>query len=195
MIKFTKNVKKILPYNRGHYISYLDDEFNSPIKWYGVSFLLGSEENGLVKYVKIYECLFKNIVSKLDNGSIWILNHDDKDLAWFPNNVDNLTLLRNLFRQNNVPNAYRGALVLTKDDLLKLSKEIITYPYAVNNKESLLYKNLDISHGELSFIIKIYSDFCIDLLSTDKELLKEIINDKLSDNFIVKEYRGSSLWT
>jgi len=196
MIEFKKNVKKVLPYDREHYMNFFDDDFDSPIEWYGVSFLLGNEgkKNGLAEFAETYECLFKNIILKLDNGSFWIVNHDDKDLAWFPNDDDNLISLRTLFKQRNVPNTFRGALVLTKDDLLEFSKDLISYPYAVYNKESLLYKNIDISHGELPFIIKIYSDFCIDLLSTDKMLLRKVISENTLSSFNIKEYRGSSLW-
>jgi hypothetical protein len=43
----------------------------------------------------------------------------------------------------------------------------------------ILYQNL-------TFIIKIYSDFCIDLLSTDKILLKEIIGQCSQSPFIIK---------
>jgi hypothetical protein len=193
MIEFVEDVKKILPYDREQYLNFFDDD-DSSIDWNGVSVLLGSEgkKNALVEFADAYECLVKNIVLKLDNGSFWIVNHDDKDLAWFPNEENNLTHLRNLFKQREISNAYKGALALTKDDLLSLSKDLILYPSSVFNKESLLYKNLDISHGELPFIIKIYSDFCIDLLSTDKILLEKMVSSYSQHPFIIKKYRGTS---
>ena len=105
MIEFKKNVNKVLPYDRRQYIEFFDDDFDSSnkyIKWYGVSFQLESEGRkiGLTEFVEIYESLLKNIILKLDNGSFWIVNHDDKDMKWFPNDEDNLTSLRTLLKQN-----------------------------------------------------------------------------------------------
>src|SRR5688500_13272840 len=95
MIEFKTNVEEVLPYNRQHYIDFFDEDADSYIKWYGVSFQLPGTGEGkqinLKKFVETYESLFKNVILKLDNGSLWIVNHDDKDLAWFPNDRDNLS--------------------------------------------------------------------------------------------------------
>jgi hypothetical protein len=195
MIEFKKNISKVLPYDRRRYIAFRD--VDPAIKWYGVSFQLpGVSEGkkiGLNEFVEIYERLFENVVLQLDNGSIWIVNHDDKDLKWLPNDDNNLTHLRTLFKQRDVSNAFKGAIIFTKDDLLKFSKDLISYPYAVLSKDGFLYKNLDISHGELQFIIKISGHLNIDFLSTNRELLKKVINRNASSSFIVKEYKGTSL--
>jgi hypothetical protein len=196
MIEFKKVINKILPYNREQYFDFLDDDCDSQSYWYAVSFQIKSRDERQVdiKNVDVFESLFKNLILKLDNNSCWIVNHDDKDLKWFPNDEDNLTSLRTLFKQNIVPNTFIGALIFTKDDLLKFAKDLISYPYTVFNKEGLLYKNLDISHSELQFIIKTTGHLTIDLLSTDKELLRKVINDNSSSYFNIKEYRGTSLW-
>jgi hypothetical protein len=197
MIEFNKSVKKALPYNRRQYLEFWDDENDSPTEWNGVSIQLpGASEGkvgGLTEFVEAYEGLFKNVVLKLDNGSSWIVNHDNHDFNWFPNDEDNLTSLRTLFKQNNIPNAFRGALIFTKDNLLEFSRDLISYPSAVFNKEGSYYKSLDVSHGELPFIIKIYGRFSVDLQSTNKELLKKVVNENSSSLFIVREYRGTSL--
>jgi hypothetical protein len=195
MIEFKKRFKKILPYNRQHYIEYLDNDFDSPVEWNGVSFQLNrkNEAIDLIEFVKNYESLFKKVVSKFGNDSIWIVNHDDKDMKWFPNDDDNLISLRTLFKQRNVPNTYRGALIFKKDDLLKFSKDLISYPYALFFKDNSLYKNLDISHSELQFIIKISGHLTIDFLSTDKMLLRNIISENGTQAFIIKEYRGTNI--
>lgn len=194
MIEFKKNVKKILPYDRGQYIEFLDDDFDSSIDWYGVSFQINKEGQkiSLTEFVETYEPLYRNIISTLDNGSFWIVNHEDKDLDWFPNDENNLTSLRALFKQREIPYTYRGALVLKKDDLLNLSKDLISYPCALLYKDALLYKNVDISHAELQFIVKISGHLTIDLLSTDKILLRKIISENTLSPFVVKEYRGTS---
>ncbi|WP_158800274.1 hypothetical protein [Pedobacter sp. L105] len=198
MIEFKKNVKELLPYDREQYIESFDDDFDSSIKWYGVSFQLpgGSErkEIGLTKFVEVYEGLFKSVVLKLNNGSFWIVNHDDKDSNWLPNDDDNLTHLRTLFKEKNAPNTFKGALVFTTDDLLEYSKDLISYPYAVLHKDGFLYKDLNVSHGELQFIIKISGHLNIDLLSTDQELLRKVVHENSSNTFIVKEYRCTSLY-
>jgi hypothetical protein len=195
MIEFKKNPQKLLPYDREIYIDFLGDEVDSSLKWYGFSFQLYKSEKktGLVEFVENYEQFFKNIILKLDNCSAWIVNHDDKDLKWFPNDEDNLICLRTLFKQNHVPNTFKGALVFTKDDLLENFKDLISYPFSVFNKDNLLYKNLDISHSELQFIIKISGHLNIDLLSTNEDLLKEVVNENSSNVFKVKEYRSNSL--
>jgi len=189
MIKFIENFEEMLPYDREHYIDFLDDDFDSETKWCAVSLQMNSEngENSLSKFVDVFGLIFKDIILKIDNGVSWIINHDDKDMNWFLNDKDNLEALRTVFKQNNVQDTFRGSLILEKDDLLELSEDLISYPYVLS------YKNLDISHGKLQFIIKITSHLTIDLLSMDKELLRKIVNKNGSNEIIVKEYRGTSL--
>lgn len=79
------------------------------------------------------------------------------------------------------------------DDLLTFTKNLISYPYAVFNEDGLRYTDLDISHPELPFIIKISGHLCIDFLSTDQKLLKEVAGENPSNRFIIKEYRGTLL--
>jgi len=188
MIEFKKNVNSLLPYNRKQYLT--------DSGWYGVSFQLNSKlkEIDLTNFIEIYGQLFESIILKLDKGSFWIVNHDDKDLEWFPNDEDNLTSLRTLFKQHNISNKFKGALIFTKDDLLQFSKDLISYPFTVFKEEGLLYKNLDVSHSESKFIIKISGHLNIDLLSMDKELLKEVINANQTSDFIIKYYLGTSIF-
>ena len=197
MIEFKKNVKKILPYDRQKYMDFLDEDFDSSEKWYGVSLQLPGGYEGkkisLTEYLEAYEIWFKAVISQLDNGSVWIVNHDDKDLQWLPNYEDNLMSLRALFILNNIPNEFKGALSFTKDDLLKVSKDLILYPLAVLNATDVLYKDLDISHGELPFIVKISGHANIDVLGTDKYLLKKVLDASTSNGFILKPYKGTSL--
>ena len=70
---------------------------------------------------------------------------------------------------------------------------MISYPCALFYKKGTLYRDLDVSHGELQFIIKISGHKYIDFLSTDKELLRKVVDGYSSSFFIVKEYRGTSL--
>lgn len=189
MIEFKKKVKELLPYDRKLYISRKE--------WFGVSFQLPGvfegKDIGLGVYLEAYEDWFMSIISKLDNNSQWIVNHDFVDEDWFPNKQNNLKTLRSLFKQNSIPNTFTGAIIFMKDDLLKFSKDLISYPYAVFNKNELLYNNIDISHSQLPFVIKISGHLNIDVLSTDKELLIKVVNENSSNFFIVKEYRGTSL--
>ncbi|MBK0379060.1 hypothetical protein [Mucilaginibacter segetis] len=188
MIKFIKNVKKVLPYDRDEYIDFFGDHFYSYTEWFGVSFQLpGGYEGGNIsetEYLEAYETWFKTVISQFGNSSLWTVNHDKRDLEWFPNEEDNLTNLRTLFEQNNIPDKFKGALVFTTDDLLMFSADLITYPVAVFNKEGWLYSDLDISHNALPFIIKISAHCNIDLLSTDEDLLMEIVNKNSPDVFI-----------
>lgn len=189
MIEFKKKVKELLPYDRKQYISRKE--------WFGISFQLPGvfegKDIGLEVYLEAYEDWFKSIICKLDNNSQWIVNQDFIDEDWLPNKQNNLKILRSLFKQNSIPNTFTGAIIFMKDDLLKFSKDLISYPYAVFNKKELLYNNLDISHNELPFVIKISGHLNIDFLSTDIELLRKVVNENSSSCFIVKEYRGTSL--
>lgn len=189
MLKFEKNNKSLLPYDREHYIDYLDDDFDAETKWCAVSIQMSNEDkkNSLSKFIEVFEAIFKNVISKLDNGTSWIINHDDKDMKWFLNDKDNLKALRTVFKNNNVQDTFVGSLILEKDDLLELAQDFISYPYVLS------YKDLDISHSKMPFIIKITSHLTIDLLSMDKELLRKIVNENKSNQIIVKEYRGTSL--
>lgn len=196
MIKFEKDVKKLLPYDRKQYIKFLSND-EAPICWYGMSFQLpGAYENKEIElshFLRVFEPLFESVISRLDNGSFWIVNHEDKDLDWFPNNDNTLIQLRSLFKEGNVPNTFRGALVFTKKELLDLSKDFICYPYSVFQKEEYFYKDLNISHAELQFIIKISGHLNIDFLSQNRTLLQEIVTANNSSDFVLKPYSGTFL--
>ena len=121
MIIFEKNIEKILPYDRRQYFEFLKKDIDSPTptNWNSVSFLSSKNEgrNGLIECADAYEYLVKNIVSKFNNDSLWIVNNDYKDFVWFPNDETNLTHIRTFFKQRKMPNTYKGALIFTKDDL------------------------------------------------------------------------------
>lgn len=187
MIDFKNNVKELLPYNRRQYLT--------RTKWFGVSFQVDSERQklGFNEFIKVYMPLFENVISQFDDNSIWIVNHDDKEIVWLPNDNENLIHLRALFKQKNVPNSYKGALIFTKNELINFSNDLIAYPYAILSQEGFLYKNLDISHSKIQFVIKISGHLNIDFLSTNKDLLREVVNKNASNLFNVKEYRNTSL--
>jgi hypothetical protein len=194
MIIFNKNTANVLPYDRKKYIEYLEDDYPQDSIWNGISFQL-NETNNLEKFIKLYDPLFKNLILTLNNSAQWIINHDDIDLDWLPNRKNNLSLLRDLFMQNNIPDSYRGAIIIGKDGLLALSKELLSYPYAFfsGEKEGLLYKNIDISHSQLPIVIKITGHMCIDLLSTDKKILIKAAHVKSYELFNIKQNRGTVL--
>jgi hypothetical protein len=184
MIEFKKKVKKLLPYDRKKY--------KSRKEWFGFSFQLPGvfegKDIGLEAYLEVYEDWFKSIVFKFPINNQWIVNHDFIDEDWFPNKQKNLKNLRALFKKNSIPNTFNGAIIFTSDDLIKFSRDLISYPYAVFNKTGLLYNNLDISNSELPFVIKISGHLNIDLLSTDNEFLRKFVNENSSKSFILKEY-------
>jgi len=194
MIEFNENIEEVLPYNRESYVEYLNEDYESEPEWCGVSFQLNLEERefGLVKFLKFYEPLFKNVLLNFNNGGRWLVNHDYEGQDWFPNVENTLSSLRNLFQQNKIPNTFRGVLILETDDLLEFSKDLLSYPYAMFKEDGVLYSDLDISSNESQFIIKISGHWNIDLLSTDKELLRKTIEENSSDKFTIKEYRGTS---
>lgn len=195
MIEFKKNVKKLLPYDRKKYKNFLakdntkdlDNSLNHE-KWFGVSFQLPGVYDGLdiglPKFLETYVDWVKNIISQLDTGSTWIVNHPFADRDWLPNNEQTLIRLRNLFKERNIPNAYRGAIIFTKQDLFEYINEIISYPYAVFDEKGIYYLDLDISHSELPFVIKTSSHLNMDLLSTDRKLLKKVVKENSPSEFI-----------
>lgn len=195
MVEFKKTFTKILPYDRHQYKKFLFEEPDSSDKWFGVSFQLNKDgkQISLAEFIEIYEPWFKKVILRLGSGSSWIVNHDKADLEWFPNDEDNLKSLRNLFKQNNISNKFKGALIFCEDTLTKYSKDLISYPYGVFDEGDLFYMNIDVSHDKLPFIVKILDHLNIDLLSTSKELLTEVVRENDSDSFILKPYRGTIL--
>jgi len=188
MITF-KNVQELLPYDRKQY--------KSGKKWFGVSFQLPGvfegKDIGLELYLEHYHDWFTAIILNFDrDNNEWIVNHDYPDNEWLPNSEDNLKGLRDLFKRNSIPNTFTGAILFTTDDLLKLSKDLITYPYTVFNQKGLLYNDLDISYTKLPLILKISGHLTIDLLSTEIEILRKAVNEN-AGQFIIKEYHGTAL--
>ncbi|WP_343555614.1 hypothetical protein [Sphingobacterium sp.] len=190
----TSNRTDILPYDRNDYIDFLVGEPIPSLNWYGVSFQVDpkGKEFNLADFITLYDPWFKMVISTFEQGSTWIINHDKKDLEWFPNNEDNLPSLRNLFKQNDISANFRGALICSEDLLMELSKDLISYPYGLFKEEGLFYSNIDISHRELPFVIKVLDHLNIDLLSTDEKLLRKVVSENKSDSFLLKPYRGTS---
>jgi len=185
MVKFIDFKRKVLPYNREHYIEFLDDDFIPNNGWNALSFSIKSKANSLIQSLELLELFLKNAIIALDSGNNFIINHDDKDMKWFIYEENNLPSLRTLFKRNNIQNTFKGYLICKKNDLFDITNDIVSYPYILS------YKNLDISHENLPFIIKITDHLTIDLLSTDKILLNEIKNKCFNDSFNIIEYRGS----
>lgn len=179
-----------LPYNKEQYYSFLHPDHTAPSGWYAVSVQVSgaAERNVDVKNADTLEPLFKNIITSFDSGEPWIVNHFYKSGQWLPDDANNLTALRILFNDNNVPTAFKGPLLFTKDDLLKSAKDLILYPHILSSQD------LDISHSQLPFIMKTSQHLCIDLFSTDKMLLRKILSENTQADLIVKEYRSSALW-
>lgn len=185
MINFKSKIDIFLPYDRKKYIDLK--------KWYGVSFQLNNIGKIIISdYISKYEFLIKNVVDKFDNSSIWIINHDDKDFAWFPNNYNNLPTLRKLFKENNIPNNFKGGLLMNKEEFSIYLKDLLLYPYLVIGKDDFLYKNIDISNSEFPFVMKISGHLNVDLLSENENFLKEFITEFSSDDFIIKYYRKNN---
>lgn len=189
MIAFKTNIHELLPYDR--------EQYKSEKKWFGVSFQLpgvfDGKDIGLEAFLENYHDWLTHIILNFDRShDKWIINHDYLDGDWLPNYEDNLKSLRDLFKQNNIPNSFNGAILFTTDELLKYLKDLISYPYAVFNQKGLLYNNLDISYSVQPFIIKISAHLTIDLVSTDIALLRKVVNEN-RNQFIIKEYRGTSL--
>ncbi len=151
------------------------------------------KELNLADFITLYDPWFKKVISTFERGSSWIINHDKNDLEWFPNNEDNLPALRNFFKRNDISAQFRGALICSEELLMELSKDLISYPYGLFKDEGLFYSNIDISHRELPFVIKVLDHLNMDLLSTDEKLLSKVVSKTNSDSFLLKPDRGTSL--
>lgn len=177
------NIDGKLPYNRKKYIS--------GIGWYGCSFQLPGGFEGrnidIEEYLNAYDTWFKDVILQFNKNSYWIVNHGVIDDEWLPDKTDTLQSLKILFKQNNIPNTFKGALIFTSEELLKITKDLITYPFLVLEDGSL-YEDLDISNEKLPFVIKISAHMNVDLLSTNKALLNKITGVVSKAIFIKKEY-------
>ena len=196
MVKFRKTVARLLPYNSTHYMRAWRGRKETDAKWYGYSFQLDEDERTVSyalntykpMFIDIYQPFFEEVVLSFGSTSRWIINHDNKDMAWLPNNENNLQRLRSLFKSNNVPFSFKGGLEFDTEDLLLFSKELMLYPTSVFNREQTCYKNLDISNKEIPFIIKTTGHLDIDLLSTDKGLLEKFAGKKMKGSYVI-QYR------
>lgn len=197
MVSFKNSGSYHLSYNKEQFDNFLKNEEGTFSSWFGVSFQLpGGYEGkdvGLDNFLRYFEGLFEMVVTSMDDGSDWTVNHEYKDLEWFPNEGNSLQGLRELFKANKVPNSFKGALAFSTNDLLSYTKELISYPHTVFGRPRAFYSDLNISHGELPLIIKISAHLNIDFLTTDLEFLKKIVNECAKDPFIVRAYRGTSL--
>ncbi|HXD78047.1 MAG TPA: hypothetical protein VN616_09590 [Puia sp.] len=194
MIEFKRGVEIILPYDRKNYLGYqADTDFS--VKWYGVSFqvvdIADQKDANFEQYLEMYEPLFKNIVLYFDKFSSWIVSHDADDVPWFPNDHNNLSDLRTLFKRNKVADTFSGAIAFSTSDLIAYSRELISYPYIVTGRKGVLYRDLDISHSELPSIIRISGHLNIDFVSTDREYFEKIRHADFASGFEAKEYRGN----
>jgi len=160
----------------------------------GVSIqLYDDKECSFIEFIDAYLPMLEAVIINFGEEEIWVVNHDDKNMPWFPTDNGNLSKLRLLFKQYNISNTFRGYLTLTGKDLILYSQDFISYPFRMFAEEGMLYKNIDISHSSLPFIIKISGHLTVDFISTDKRLLKKLIGE-YTKKFIVKEYWGSNIW-
>jgi hypothetical protein len=102
--------------------------------------------------------------------------------------------LRRLFKERGVSGSFSGALTFSLSDLFMFSEDLILYPCAVFDDQDSLYKDLDISHSNLQFIIKVSSHMCVDFLSTNKHILRELIEENSGGLFNITEYRSNPIW-
>lgn len=182
MIEFKKNIDKILPYNKGQYFDFLDDDLDTASEWDGISIQIANNKTEVDLNIDRYIEIFKAILLKFDQDLPWIINHYYKDMNWFPNDDDNLNSFRLLFKTNNIPTTFKGSIIFMKDDLIKYAKDLIMYPYILS------YRDLDISHSAMPLIIKTTNHLTIDLISTDKTILNLMANTISSNNFTIKKY-------
>ncbi len=168
------------------------DCHESASNWHGVSLqletirnekLLAAPEEIVNQAIDILDRMFRHLIALLDDGNLWIVNHDDKDMQWFLDQSETLPRLREVFRHTKTPGTYRGSILMFDEDLLELSRELVTYAYALS------YKNLDVSHGTRPVVIKATGHLTLDILSTDFELMSHMLADSSLDVFTKVPYR------
>lgn len=185
MVTFENPTKKTYPYDRTQYFFFTNDEITPAIAWFGFSLQLKEKNYNTIQSINVLDIAFKTIISKYDNGSFWIINHEVNNIDWFFDDSNNLKSLRTLFKEHRIQNSFKGTLICFKNDLFKHSRDLISYPFILS------YKNLDISHNALPLIVKTSNHLTIDVLSTDITLLNEIINSNSFKNLSKVKYRGS----
>ena len=199
-VTFPTNVRALLPYNQNRYRRYRHSDAGSHTPWYGASFQLASEAHniargidfGLPKFLDYYEPFFKQLVAQFDDGSCWVVAHDTTGYPWWPNEEPTLPALRALFAQHRVPNAFKGALRLPKQEVFALARELLSYPTGVFSREESLYSDVDVSHGTRPIVIKISAHLNVDFLSTDPALVRAVVQEHRSPVFTIKPYTGTS---
>lgn len=195
MVRFEKNCQEVLPYDRDNYTEFLFGEAGIKPEWFGVSFQLKDDRNtgSFEIFLNSYRGWLKELLQGFGSKVSWIVNHDKADQDWFPNNEPNLHQLRGLFKENKIKRSFRGALIFDRDTILGIAEDLLAYPVKLFGEEGLYYTNLDISNKEFPFVIKISDHLNLDLLSTDPVFLANIARKSLNENFIIKQYRGTSI--
>jgi hypothetical protein len=199
MLKFQNQYQKKLPYDPESYCDYINDDFPVDSAWSGVTFYWPSKENNqwskedneinIAEDIVALERLALNVISKLDDGAPWIVDAEYGLFKWFYDrkNLNRVKKLRTFFRQNKIDIQFKGSLLLNKEDLSEVMSDIIAYPFV------LRYRNLDISHPTNPFVIKTTHHLTIELLSTDKELLTQVVLDNLDCGLKIAQQRGTTL--
>jgi hypothetical protein len=183
---FIKHYRRLLPYKKNKYISSLEHDFGPDKQWYGISIQSVDHKEDSTFLIKFCTAIFEKLIRNYDNGSSWIISHDDKDMPWFYKNAkkDILSNLWKLFHNHNTPRDFRGGIRLDTDTILEnLLNDLIIYPFILS------YKNLDISSSSVPFIIKISDHLCIDVLTTDTKTIEEVKSMKFPYSCQMIPYR------
>ncbi len=180
MIKFKNRVEKHVPYNWNYYIDFIESEplQKTKVPWYGASFMLNNEDNQ-AQFLEVYEPMFRDILTESVDRRTWLINHTlHPEFRWFPNNEDNLQGLRAIFKQYRISNYFRGSILISTSELLKIIQDVMLYPVSVFSEKGSLYADIDISNCDIPLIIKFTHHLTLDVLSTDKKIV-----DRLVDKF------------
>lgn len=184
MIYFKNDYSQSLPYNQYDYCIYLIGEEETQFKWFGMSIQnLNCKDDNDCK-LKSMADVFKTIINEFDDGNTWIINHDRKDMPWFPELEKDVKLpkLREIFRQNKISESFIGAIVATKNIILDVSSELASYPFLLS------YQNIDVSHEFLPVIIKLTDHLSVDIISTENSLLERIEKKQLPVGLEIVKY-------
>lgn len=157
MVSIIERDKLNLSIDYNDYLSFMNEDTISKNRWYGVSIQYVKNKHGFCESEQLLSIqnVFRKVVAQCYNHT-WIVMYEYKDFKWFnsKNEADSFPVLKKIFGIDK-----NGVLCCDQKKLLKLSNEIVCYPYLLNRQDIVCVNDED------GLIIKLNNHLSVDVIS------------------------------